>query len=111
MKAWLVSGRDIDDGYAVVFAENRNAARSAALGTDACEDSTYTDIKAVRLQALDRFYKGRTVMDWEDSEERALMARYAGLCCSYDTDIELEKCRNCSAHKWCGRYEMEAEDE
>lgn len=112
MKAYIVSDKTgYEDTSAVVFAKSRNAARSAAMYTDACEDLDYTEIRAIRAPDLDQFYKeGKKEMDWFDMEDRAAMVRYAHFECSSETDTSLLECKNCPGHKWCGRYELESEE-
>lgn len=112
MKAYIVSDKT---GYSematVVFAESRNAAKYAAMNTEACDGLDYTEISAIREPALDQFYKeGKKEMDWFDMEERAAMVRYARFACNSETDISLLECKNCPGHKWCGRYDSEREE-
>lgn len=112
MKAYIVSDKT---GYSematVVFAESRNAAKSAAMYTDTCGDLTYMEIRATREPALDQFYKeGKKEMDWFNMEDRAALVRYAHFECSSETDIDLLECKNCPGHEWCGRYELEHEE-
>ena len=113
MKAYMVRDKTgYRDMATVVFAESRNAARSAALYTDACEGLDYIEIQAIREPDLDQFYReGKKEMDWFDLEDRAAMVRYAHFECSDEADIDLLECENCPGHEWCGQYEYLKEEE
>lgn len=104
MKAWIVDDPIEAATAAVVFAETRGQAKVLAQSTDACEDMAFTDIRAVRAPELDRFYKGKSEMDWFDHDDRIAMVRYGGMHCAYEVDTE---CETCPANKWCSRYEEE----
>lgn len=111
-KAYTVRDRDGQSNSAtVVFAESRNAASQAAMGTDTCEDLDYIEIEALREPALDKFYKeGKKEMNWFNMEDRAAMVRYAHFECGSETDVSLQECESCPGHEWCGRYESELEE-
>lgn len=104
MKAWIVDDPIEAASAAVVFAETRGQAKVLAQSTDACEDMAFTDIRAVRAPELDRFYKGKSEMDWFDPDDRIAMVKYGGFHC---LDIGKDKCEACPAHEWCDRYEEE----
>ena len=70
MKAWIVDDPIEAASAAVVFAETRGQAKVLAQSTDACEDMAFTDIRSVRAPELDRFYKGKSEMDWFDHDDR-----------------------------------------
>lgn len=114
MKAWRVSDDkgETDEVY-VVFAETRGKAKKYALsaGDGYFDWSEWTDLRAVRLPALDRYYKGRTAMEWGIMEDRVAMVREAGFHCSYEVDVSETECMACAAHEWCDRYERMKEDE
>ena len=108
MKAYSVSDRDCNLGYSyIVFAETRGKAIRHAL--DCCDGTfdscTWTDMRALREPALDRFYKGKTEMDWCDPDDRIAMVRYAGFECSDWVDVTSDECEKCPAHEWCDRYD------
>lgn len=110
MKAYSVEDRYDPLFSTVVFAETRGKAKVIAQHTDACEDLDFIDIRAVRRPTLDKFYKGKSEMDWNDEEDRMSMVRYAGYECSCEIDnLDLE-CDSCSAKEWCDRYERLKED-
>lgn len=108
MKAYNVTDINGDGPGTVVFAESRNAAKTAAMNTDTCGDLMYMEIRATRVPALDRFYKeGKKEMDWLDMDDRAAMVRYANYECGSEIDIDLQRCEKRPCHEWCGRYESE----
>lgn len=108
MKAYYVSDRNCDSGYGyVVFAETRGKAIAHALSGCDCafDDYTWTEMRATRRPVLDKFYDGRTEMDWCNMDDRTAMVKYAGFSCSYEVDATVEECIECLAHEWCDRYE------
>lgn len=107
LKAYVVRDKDYYRDFAtVVFARNRNEARSLAMKTDACEDLSYLEIEAKRKPALDNSYRGRWEMDWNDPQDRIDCVKLAGMYCSYETD---PKCGSCPARDWCERYKDDIE--
>ena len=110
MKAYNVTDINGDGPCTVVFAESRNAAKTAAMHTDTCGDLMYMEIRATREPALDRFYKeGKREMDWFDMDDRAAMVRYANYECGPEAVTDLQRCEKCPGHEYCGRYELEKE--
>lgn len=108
MKAYSVSDVNGDAGYSyIVFAETRGKAIRYALDycDNAFDDYTWTEMRAIRKPALDRFYRGRREMDWCDMEDRVAMVRYAGFYCSDEMCIGSDECEQCPAHEWCDRYD------
>lgn len=106
MKAYIVSDeRSYEDYATIVFAETCGKAKAAALSTDACEDAEFTDIRALRVKELDRFYRGASEMDWYDEQDRIGMVRFGGMHCSWEIDKTALQGEICSARKWCNRYE------
>ncbi len=111
MKAYIVSDKNGDSGYAtIVFGETRGKAIQNAMSTDACEGYEFTEIRATRVPSLDEYYRGLDEMDWFDSGDRIAMVKEAGMYCSYEVDINEDKCLACPAHEWCERYERMVED-
>lgn len=105
LKAYVVRDKDYYRDYAtVVFAKNRNEARSLAMGTDACEDLSYLEIQAVRRKALDGSYRGRWEMDWDDPQDRIDLVKLGDFSCSDEMDWQ-ELCNDCPAKEWCDKYE------
>ena len=107
MKAYKVTDRHNALDYStVIFAENRNKAKSKALHSDAFEwcEMEYTDFSATRIPELDKFYRGKDELDWENDEDRILMVKEAKYVCSYEYDTEDLECKNCPAKQWCIRY-------
>ena len=108
MKAYSVSDKDYNTGYSyIVFAETRGKAIQHALRycDGAFEFYTWTEMRALRKPQLDKFYKGKAEMDWEDDEDRIAMVRDAGYECSYEIDVTMDECEQCPAHEWCDRYD------
>ena len=108
MKAYSVSDINGNTGYSyVVFAETRGKAIRHAL--DHCDGTfdyyAWTEMRAIRKPALDKFYRGKAEMDWSDMEDRVAMVRYAGFQCSDEYDVTSDECEQCAAHEWCDRYD------
>ena len=110
MKAYVVQDKTECLFATVVFAETAGKARALAQSTDACEDVPFTDISVRRIPVLDRFYRGRSEMNWYNPDDRMAMVRYGDFECSREVDTTLEKCNECPATEWCGRYEYLMED-
>ena len=106
MKAWIVKEKG-EFCSAVVFAENRNRAKSIAQTTDACEDVEYINIEARRLPEADSQYNGRSEMDWNDPDDRLFLVKNCGFRCEY---IEPYDCSKCSAKEYCEMYQDELEE-
>ena len=111
MKAFCVTEKSgACDSALIVFAETRGQAIRYALDyTGVFDWSRWVDMRANRVPKLDAFYKGKPEMDWYDEKERTAMVRYAGMRCSDEVDVTLDKCRACAAHEWCARYEWMTE--
>lgn len=96
MKAWTVQG--VDSDYAtVVFAETVGKAKAIAVGTDACEDYGYLDIRAYRFKKMDKYYRGKREMDWYNDEDRTALVK-AGWHCLDPCEWE---CKACCARELC----------
>ena len=107
MKAWTVQDKN-GDGYAyTIYAETRGKAIQTAMHhTDGAFDYyEFTEIRAIREPKLDKYYKGKEVLEWDDLEDRTLMVREAGFYCGYEMDATMDECEQCPAHEWCRRYE------
>ena len=108
MKAYVVSDANCDAvvDY-VVFAETRGKAIRHALDycDGAFDDYTWTEMRALRRPQLDKYYRGKSEMDWNDMADRVAMVRDANFRCSEEVDVTPEKCEQCDADPWCGRYE------
>ena len=111
MKAYSASDRNGDSGYSiVVFATTAGQAKAYAANSDEFDEYDFTEIRVNRRKALDRFYKGKRVMDWMDDADRVAMVRYANFECSGEVwHPECEK-GECPAQQWCGRYEREQDE-
>lgn len=108
MKAWDVSDYGgYSEHSAVIFAETRGKAIRYAL--DYCDGTfdsfQWTEMRAVRVPALDEFYRGKPEMDWFDMDDRVTMVRYAGFSCSEETENTIDECKQCPAHFWCDRFD------
>ena len=110
MKAYIVSDRNGDKGTClVVFTETAGKAKAYGAHSEEFCDYGFTGIRANRCRELDRFYKGRSEMDWYDDEDRAAMVQYANFYCSYEYDPADLECEECPGNKWCRRYERRHE--
>lgn len=105
MKAYAITV-DSSDLTAIVFAETRNKAKSIAQYTETFGYVEYIDVRAKRIPALDKYYKGKSEMDWYNMRDRVAMVKEAGFTCSYE--FETEDCEKCSARQWCDRCEVES---
>ena len=106
MKAYIV--RDyLESIYStVVFAESRGQARKLALSTDTCEYLEFTRIQAVRIPQLDKYYRGKSEMDWYNKEDRIAMVSEAGFSCgSLFDEMVLGNCTICCASEYCEAYQ------
>lgn len=112
MKAYQISDREGYCDYScIVFAETRGKAISLALGTDEFpkHEWDYTQLKAIRIPALDKCYRGRWYMDWGNDEDRIDLVKEAGYCCDDDA-FDPDECDLCVAKEWCDRYEEYKEE-
>ncbi len=113
MKAYRAWDNGSCESYStIVFAENSRAAKKIAVGTEACEDAEYIDVRVQRLPAADKLYRGRDEIDWWDQETRLVLVRDLGWQCE-ETSWE---CENCAAKEYCPVHEewmdmIEAENE
>lgn len=110
MKAYLIT--DVDSVYdfaTVVFAESRNKAKVAGMHSDAFggADLGYMDINARRIPKLDKYYRGKEEMDWEDAEDRIAMVKDGNFSCSYEYEVADCECEKCPARQWCERNNAE----
>ena len=106
MKAYTISDKDGAVGYSiVVFAETRGKAIAIAQHSDefGWYGMEYIDFRAKRIPALDKYYKGKSEMDWYNMEDRVAMVKDAGFTCSYEYEI-YDDCDECPAKQWCDRY-------
>lgn len=107
MKAWTVQDKN-GDGYAyTIYAETRGKAiQNAMHHTDGAFDwYEFTEIRAIREPKLDKYFKGKAVLEWYNMEDRTLMVREVGFYCGYEMDVTMDECEQCPAHEWCRRYE------
>lgn len=110
MKAYKITDlRGYYDYATVVFAETSGKAKAIALCTESFSDYEFTEISAVRVPALDKYYRGKKEMDWFDPYDRMALVKEAGFTCSYKFDIEDMRCETCPAKQWCERCEEAAE--
>jgi len=105
MKAWRITSLHYCEWATVVFAETRGKAKAVALTTDAFEESDFTDISARRIPELDRYYRGKDEMDWDNMEDRIGMVMYAHMYCSDEMSPDELGCAKCPAEQWCSAPE------
>lgn len=108
LKAYSVSDANGDTGLTyIIFAESRGKAIYYALHN--CDGTFdwygWTEMRALRRPALDKYFNGRREMDWCDMDDRVAMVKEAGFRCSYEMDVTLSECEECPAHQWCDQYE------
>ena len=112
MKAYKVKDRQGYCEYSVVvFAETSGKAKAEALGTDEFpySDWDFIELTATRVPALDKYYRGKSEMDWDDMQDRVALVKEAGFRCDPDY-ADLDDCKNCEAKDWCEQYESMMED-
>lgn len=101
MKAYMVEGSDPDRGADIVWAENRNEARSIATTCDCCSDDRYIDIRATRAQLLDNMENevpfGHKA--WEVDGIRMILVRDYNWACI--DPWNRQECETCVARQWC----------
>lgn len=108
MKAWQATTKTSDYGSTVVFAETAGQAKAIAIGTDACLDADFTEIRVSRLPKADILYCGQNEAPWWDEKTRNLLVKEYDWRC---IEIYHDECENCSAKKWCDEYESYIEEQ
>ena len=104
MKAWFVQDKNDCYGAEIVFAETRGKARSLAMATDCCSETSFLDVDARRCKNADKYYKeGKWHLDWDNPKDRIVLVKDCGFVCDYEYH-EWEVCVYCSASKYCDRY-------
>ena len=107
MKARIVNEK-YETAAAVVFAETRGKAKSAALITDCCEGANFCDIEVRRVPQMDKYYvEGKTEMDWSDPKDRVALVKECGFCCRHPI---AEDCKDCSAKDFCDKAVQKEEE-
>ena len=114
MKAYVVFGKDGYPPYSeVVFAETGSKAIYAALhDTDfSLEECEFIDMRARRRPMLDKYYRGRSAMDWDNDDDRLAMIKDGGFICD-DDSFDPDDCAVCVGKDYCSKYaEYEEERE
>ena len=112
MKAYAVIDKDGYPPYSeVVFAETRAKAIYTAMhdtdfSLDGCD---YIDLRARRRPVLDKYYHGRSAMDWNNEGDRLAMVRDAGYVCD-DDSFDPDECARCVGKDYCSKYEEYQEE-
>lgn len=110
MKAWFCRDEKSECDFAtVVFAETRGKAMVVAMGTDACENASFTDIECRRCPQADKAYRGLSELDWYNSQDRIVLVRDCNFCCSFELSQADLNCDDCPAKEWCSRYTEDEE--
>lgn len=104
MKAWLVREKD-ESNATVVFAETKGKAKAKALYTDCCNDAEYVNIEATRLKHIDKYYNGKSELDWDNPHDRLILIRDVGFMCEETSYC----CESCVGKDYCDEY-TEQED-
>ena len=104
MKAYIIHDKDFVIPYAeVVFAESRGKAIAAALNLESFEDFRFTDLRASRESSLDKHYRGRWHMEWDDMTDRLALVKEIDLYCDEEY-FDPDECEKCLAKEICSRY-------
>ena len=64
----------------------------------------FLEIHVRRAKNLDKYYKGKREMDWDNDEDRIAMVRDANFACN-DDYLEYLDCITCPAKELCSTYE------
>ena len=107
MKAYVVTDKNECVYSTIVFAETRGKAIVLAQSTDACEDVPFTEISAHRVPQMDKYYRGKSEMDWNNADDRIAMCKEAGFSCA--AEVGEPECKDCPAKNYCDRYQDEQE--
>lgn len=108
MKAYKIFDNNDYIYSLVVFAETPSKAKTIALYRDGFEDSEYTDLRARRIESLDKYYKqGKDYLDWYIDEDKLALVKDAGFSCY---DPYPDECKSCIAREYC-EYMQEQEEE
>jgi len=104
MKAWQVYSY-FSDVSAIVFAETAGKAKFTAWRYNLFFDAytSFTEIYCQRRKEGDKFYNGKSYLDWECREDRLLLVKEFGFTCSEYLYDERE-CAYCVAKKFCSLY-------
>lgn len=98
MKAWLYQSYDGESH--VVFAETRNKARAYINDQDYADVDDYIDISVRRWKEADKFYDGKSEMDWCNPRHRHFLCEHGWVCINEVGD----DCSVCSANEVCDKY-------
>lgn len=107
MKAWKVTDRaEHSEYFCIVFAETPGKAVQEALGTDEFPYQywDFIELKARRFPEMDKHYRGKSRMDWDNSEDRVALVIDGGYTCDPEY-AELSDCERCPAKDDCSLYE------
>lgn len=96
LKAYYAREKD-GESATIVFAENATKAKLEAMTCDCCEGARYIDIRVHRMPGADKLYKGRSEIDWYDSETRVALVRDFCWAC-WEPSWE---CDECPAKQYC----------
>ena len=113
MKAYEVSDiHGYSDWTVIVFAETRGKAIASAIGTYEFPkyDWDFTELRAKRVPALDKAYRGNSRMEWDDDADRLVLVRDAGCYCDEDA-FDPDDCERCVGKEYCSRYKEYLEEE
>ena len=91
----------------IVFADRRSKAIVTALHySDSFGDGSfdYTDLRAVRRPELDKYYRGVSIMDWYNPDDRLAMIKDGGFQCA-DDSFDPDDCERCVGKDYCDRYD------
>ena len=104
--------------YIIVFAESASKAKYTAYNNredfgfdDYCYDffSNFIRLFSVkRDKSADKEYRGHSVMDWNNPEDRLFLVKEHNWACVDETDLD---CDNCPAKKFCRRYSEYLEEQ
>ena len=108
MKAWYVYAKD-RDGVVIAFGDTTGKARSnALLCRDVFCNVSFMQTVAKRCKEADQYYKeGKHHLDWNNLEDRIILANKFGFVCS---DADIDECVWCGARECCRWYQDNKEE-
>lgn len=105
MKAYCATN---DEGWGfIVYAETTNKAKSYLVNSNDFNEYgefAYTDIRVRREPKMDKYYRGKAELDWDNAEDRIALVKELGWYC-VDETFAFSNCETCPAKEFCDRYE------
>lgn len=105
MKAWAVQDLPYYEHCAIVFAETAGKAKKYCVDyEDVIGEVEFICVRAIRAKNMDKYYKGKNIMDWHDDEDRLALVKERGWYCG-DDGFDPGECKKCIARDLCDKYD------